>query len=808
MSGSYSSKRLAMLLAAALTLALLFGLAPAVDAGDVEIACGAKHWYFAEGYTGGDFDTWILVQNPNNENIEVEMKFMLNEGEPVIKSYQVGAMTRFSLFLNSLPELAGKEVSTMLTVKYAEGEPKASHYAKAVAERAMYFNYEGRAGGHASIGANGVSWSWYVPEGYTGGAFDTYVLLMNPQDKKAENVWVKLMKPEDGKYYSFKTDVEAHSRKTIKVDDLVYYEGEENRIAEMHVKPHPDDGERPEPVKFDNTDVSVWVTGAPLIVESAMYYDYYGKAGGSASLAAPKAAPTWYLPEGYTGGDFDTWITVMNPSWQAVDITYTFFTNNPGAEPIKVVHENVKPYSRDTICVDNVEGLSATEVATMVTATRNVKLEKSDAEGDVGLYALLYAIDEYDTEEFCDPYRKMSMYEIKHRLVDRCGYLYKGENTWIRYRSDKHVTLDNIICDIKELENSMKDGDRAVLYFGLKAQMITETAESEENDDSNGAQFRLFGKPDASSAGGGDTLEEVWLTDAELAGLLEGLDKGKYLIMLESDHAAAFIPELSCEDRVIMASCGEDEKSHSFPDSVYEEKGKDDRGKSTFVYYWNEGIRKKDADKNNSNTVSAQELFEYLEPRVTEFVRDNAEGSPSQIPVIDDNVEGEFELSVEKVPADIVAARSVYFNYGVSNDGAMSVGATEPKCSWALAEGYTGGAFDTYICVMNPYNNWQKITMEFSLPHLPESGPIVKDYYVAPRSRLTVKVDDQDPALESSDVSTRVKAQACEPQDGSGSEAATLRSGVIAERAMYFVYKDPIDGSLRSGGSSSIGYGE
>jgi hypothetical protein len=37
-----------------------------------------------------------------------------------------------------------------------------------VVERAMYFDYGGKRGGHASQGLAGTSMHWYFAEGYTG----------------------------------------------------------------------------------------------------------------------------------------------------------------------------------------------------------------------------------------------------------------------------------------------------------------------------------------------------------------------------------------------------------------------------------------------------------------------------------------------------------------------------------------------------------------------------------------------------------------------------------------------------------------
>jgi len=38
-------------------------------------------WYLAEGATAGGFDTYVLVQNPNNHAVDVDIKFQTREGE-------------------------------------------------------------------------------------------------------------------------------------------------------------------------------------------------------------------------------------------------------------------------------------------------------------------------------------------------------------------------------------------------------------------------------------------------------------------------------------------------------------------------------------------------------------------------------------------------------------------------------------------------------------------------------------------------------------------------------------------------------
>ncbi len=97
-------------------------------------------WYMAEGYTGGDFDTWVLVQNPGTEETTVTLSFQLVSGAAEDYVFVLPAGMRQSVPLDALPGLADAQVST----KVSADKP-------VVAERAEYFNYKGIMGGHASI---------------------------------------------------------------------------------------------------------------------------------------------------------------------------------------------------------------------------------------------------------------------------------------------------------------------------------------------------------------------------------------------------------------------------------------------------------------------------------------------------------------------------------------------------------------------------------------------------------------------------------------------------------------------------------
>ena len=734
--------------------AATLGVAPA---GEVKASCGRTGWYFAEGYTGGDFDTWILIQNPNQTDAVAHLRFFTPKGEPVPMDLPLGKESRKSVYLNTVPGLTNQEVATEVI---CEGEG-------VVAERAMYFNYkdaegQSRAGGHASIGASDLSYSWYLPEGYTGGAFDTFVLLMNPNDEDATNVRVKLMKPQDGKYYMFKTSIPAGRRRTVKLDDLVWKEGQENVIPSSL---QPAGGTTPAPaqeVRFNDTDVSTYIASdKPIVAERAMYFDYYGKAGGSNSIGAPCAAPQWYLPEGYTAGDFDTWVLAMNPSGNTVDITYTFYSNTEGFQPVSVTHAGVAPWSRDTIHVDEVPGLSGSDVSTKVTATRPVQLAGTQ---EVERYAVLYGVEKYAANPLS--YSVDDLYDVKHRLVDYCGFSYDN----MRYRADECATVENLREDMAWLAEEAGPEDIVVFFFGGKS-----SADAENNLE----------------------LYDGKVTRSQLASYFSALKTQNLVGLLSCDNSGEMADELKGAGRVLLASCAKGEKSYEFPEADFT-AASGDYGNGAFAYYFVEALGKKDA-AGADGRVSAQEAYNYLKDRVTAMVA--AKNGQSQVPQMFDGTAGDVDLTVDRVPANIVAERSVYFRYGNAREGHTSIGACSTYPDWFLAEGYTGGGFDTYVLVVNPYEFAQKVTFTFMTP----SGVTVrKRFDLPPLYRMTIRVDDMDPVLASTGVSTMVETEAAGACDVN---ASGCKYGVVAERAMYFTYTDPLDGSKKSGGSCSIGYG-
>jgi len=290
----------------------------------------SKIWYLAEGYTGwnetgGEFEEYILIQNPTDVEANVTVTFMLPGGETRTRSYRIPAESRFTISVDSI--LPAAEVSAKVT----------SDVVIAV-ERAMYFN--GRRAGHDSIGITKPSEEWYLAEGYTGEDFDEYVLIQNPSDEDA-SVKCEFL-TSAGKKVTKNYSVQEHSRFTIHVDDFL-----------------------------PNDEVSTTITSSkPVVVERAQYLNWM-KAG-TCSIAARSASRDWYLSEGYTAEGFETWVLIENPQDEYNNVLVTFMDNS-GNTTIK--HYRINPLSRFTISVDQI--LEASEVSVSVRSEYPVLVERA-----------------------------------------------------------------------------------------------------------------------------------------------------------------------------------------------------------------------------------------------------------------------------------------------------------------------------------------------------------------------------------------------------------------------------------------------
>ncbi|HEX9014641.1 MAG TPA: DUF5719 family protein, partial [Chloroflexota bacterium] len=284
----------------------------------------SKSWYFAEGTTKDGFDTWLLMQNPNTVPTTVTITFYKDDGTTATQKMLIPHVSRESLMVDLvLPD-------SNMGMKVEADQP-------IVAERAVYKN---RVAGSDSIGATDLSTTWYLAEGNTKGDFDTWLLMMNPNDG-ASTATVTYLR-EDGDPVVKKYTVPARSRMSVYVDQEV----PDSRLG----------------MKIESS--------LPIVAERSVYF-----AGGAAahnSVASPILSKLWYLPEGSTASPFWENVLIANPGSQTANVTATFMKED-GTSVDKTYA--IKPSSRFTIEVNNV--VPNTALSTKVASDQPIVVERS-----------------------------------------------------------------------------------------------------------------------------------------------------------------------------------------------------------------------------------------------------------------------------------------------------------------------------------------------------------------------------------------------------------------------------------------------
>lgn len=133
----------------------------------------AVEWHFAEGAAFPDFDTYLLIYNPNPQAVPVEITFMGESGRLAVVSRTVAGNSRDTIWF---PEYVGRSAGAVaVKVRSTSGAP-------IICEESIYWGWTstGWVEGTNTIGATATAPVWYLPEGITRSGFDTFVLISNP----------------------------------------------------------------------------------------------------------------------------------------------------------------------------------------------------------------------------------------------------------------------------------------------------------------------------------------------------------------------------------------------------------------------------------------------------------------------------------------------------------------------------------------------------------------------------------------------------------------------------------------------------
>jgi len=307
-----------------------------------------KTYYFAEGATfdddtSGHFDEWLTVQNPNTQLANVAITYMLSDGSNISRAYQVAPHSRTTVSVNQ-DVGNGKEVSTRL----------ASDVPVAV-ERPQYQNYHRgfAVDGHDAVGATSPLRSWHFAEGSTRDGFEEWITLQNPGDIPAHvKMTYMLSQTSNGKngggvVVANKT-VPPRSRSTVKVSDDI----------------------------GDNKDSSANVdSDQPIVAERPMYFDYNDTwDGASDAMGIPSTSRTFFIAEGCTQQNFDTYYCIENANATTATVDIKFMLGD-GRTPS--VRHTIAPHSRLTIKVNDEVGVgTGQDVSAKLTSSVPITVER------------------------------------------------------------------------------------------------------------------------------------------------------------------------------------------------------------------------------------------------------------------------------------------------------------------------------------------------------------------------------------------------------------------------------------------------
>jgi subtilisin family serine protease len=300
----------------------------------VGVTSPAATWYLPEGSSAWGFETWLLIQNPNDSAANCTVTYMIEGASPVTVPKTIAPNTRQSF--NIKDDIGEKDAS----IKVSSNIP-------VIPERAMYRN--NRREGHDSIGTTTPASDCFLAEGTTAWGFTTYVLIQNPNAAPSD-VTVTYMTSSGARAQDPFT-LAGNSRKTIRVNDVP---------------------------GMTNTDFSTRVHGsASIIAERSMYWNNGTGEACHDSIGMDKAHTTFYLPDGQSSGGCETWTLVQNPNATAVTVEISYLTPTGAGNVVRT--ETIPASSRQTFGMLQHSGINgrASIMVTSKTPGKKIMVERA-----------------------------------------------------------------------------------------------------------------------------------------------------------------------------------------------------------------------------------------------------------------------------------------------------------------------------------------------------------------------------------------------------------------------------------------------
>ncbi|MFN8632701.1 MAG: DUF5719 family protein [Chloroflexota bacterium] len=259
-------------------------------------------WYFAEGNTTPGYETWLVLQNPLASAAVARVSFMTQDGPVAKQTVTVPPNSRASVHVNDV-------VPNALVATRVESETAI------FAERTVYFGHDAIGG----IGTRSGARSWYLAEGSTQPPFDTWILLLNPNDEPTTAHLTFML--ENGGTVEADQPLPPQSRVSYDVNDVVPSAGFATEVR----------------------------SELPIVVERSMYF---ANGGGHGTIGVKTPGKTWFLAEGDSRPGFDTWILLQNPNESDVANVSVTFIKDDGTT--QVAYYAIDPRTRLSLFADTI----------------------------------------------------------------------------------------------------------------------------------------------------------------------------------------------------------------------------------------------------------------------------------------------------------------------------------------------------------------------------------------------------------------------------------------------------------------------
>ena len=270
----------------------------------------SKTWYFAEGYLGTSFQEYLTLENPDTQQaaqVQVQYLFATGEGPKVVHIVppQSRATIDVNTELHNPTTASGRAVSMIVTSLNGVG---------IVAERPMYFSFNGIDSGTDALGSTQLGQDFYFADVESQRNYSSFITILNPPGSKNANVTLS--------YYAWGQQVGTTTlvvQPGYRATSMPMSIGI-NQTTALHVHADvPVMVERPTYFSTSRSNISGPVTGANTVV-------------GTSALAQH-----WLFAEGYTGTNFHEYLVLANfASSTPANVTVTLEYSNGTTQPVTV----------------------------------------------------------------------------------------------------------------------------------------------------------------------------------------------------------------------------------------------------------------------------------------------------------------------------------------------------------------------------------------------------------------------------------------------------------------------------------------